>query len=326
MATRVQRGIRIIIPERKTFEEAARRIRGFVRYTPILNASSKHQDFLRLRSTNLLFKLENLQITGSFKARGAANKVLSLTKSKQRAGLITASGGNHGIAVAWAAKSINVPAVVYLPKSTSPDKTSKLKSYGAEVFIEGSTWDDANTKALEAARKNGLTYIHPFADPMVIAGQGTIGLEIMEQAGNVDTILVAIGGGGLVSGIAAAAKSINPAVRIIGVEPTGAPTLYESLKTGEIVTLPEIKTDAGTLAPRRTMPMNYEIIAATLDKIILVSDEEMREAAYMLWHQFGIAVELSGAATLSALMTARYAPGPNETVVAVICGKGSAGF
>jgi threonine dehydratase len=171
-----------------------------------------------------------------------------------------------------------------------------------------------------------MAYIHPFADPAVIAGQGTIGLEIIEQVRNVDTIIVAIGGGGLIAGIAAAVKSINPSIRIIGVEPIGAPTLYESLKNGKIVTLPEINTDAGTLAPRRTMPINYEIIASCIDKIILVSDEEMKTAAQVLWQKVGIAVELSAAATFAALMTKRYLPQVNEKVVAVICGKGKAGF
>jgi threonine dehydratase len=274
----------------------------------------------------IYFKLENLQVTGSFKARGAANKLLTLTDAKQNAGLVTASGGNHGLAVAWAAASIKVPSIVFLPQSTPKDKIIDLKSYGAQVFVEGRSWDEANSLALETAKSKGMAYIHPFADPAVIAGQGTIGLEIIEQVRNVDTIIVAIGGGGLIAGIAAAVKSINPSIRIIGVEPIGAPTLYESLKNGKIITLPEINTDAGTLAPRRTMPINYEIIASYIDKIILVSDEEMKTAAQVLWQKVGIAVELSAAATFAALMTKRYLPQVNEKVVAVICGKGKAGF
>ena len=295
-------------------------------HTPIFNLNPKPSEFDFFSNGEIFFKLENLQVTGSFKARGAANKLLTLTDAKKNAGLVTASGGNHGLAVAWAAASIKVPSIVFLPQSTPEDKIIDLKSYGAQVFVEGRSWDDANSLALETAKSKGMTYIHPFADPAVIAGQGTIGLEIIEQVRNVDTIIVAIGGGGLIAGIAAAVKCINPTIRIIGVEPIGAPTLYESLKNGKIVTLQEISTDAGTLAPRRTMPINYEIIASYIDKIILVSDKEMKTAAQVLWQKVGIAVELSAAATLAALMTKRYLPQVNEKVVAVICGKGKAGF
>jgi len=316
----------VILSEIKPFKEAAQRISGKVHHTPIFNLNPKPSEFDFFSNGEIFFKLENLQVTGSFKARGAANKLLTLTDAKKNAGLVTASGGNHGLAVAWAAASIKVPSIVFLPQSTPEDKIIDLKSYGAQVVLEGRSWDDANSLALETAKSKGMTYIHPFADPAVIAGQGTIGLEIVEQVRNVDTIIVAIGGGGLIAGIAAAVKCINPTIRIIGVEPRGAPTLYESLKNGKIVTLQEISTDAGTLAPQRTMPINYEIIASYIDKIILVSDEEMKTAAQVLWQKVGIAVELSAAATVAALMTKRYLPQVNENVVAVICGKGKAGF
>jgi threonine dehydratase len=316
----------VILSEIKPFKEAAQRISGKVHHTPIFNLNPKPLEFDFSSNGEIYFKLENLQVTGSFKARGAANKLLTLTDAKQNAGLVTASGGNHGLAVAWAAASIKVPSIVFLPQSTPKDKIIDLKSYGAQVFVEGRSWDEANSLALETAKSKGMAYIHPFADPAVIAGQGTIGLEIIEQVRNVDTIIVAIGGGGLIAGIAAAVKCINPTIRIIGVEPLGAPTLYESLKNGKIVTLQEISTDAGTLAPQRTMPINYEIIASYIDKIILVSDEEMKTAAQVLWQKVGIAVELSAAATFAALMTKRYLPQVNEKVVAVICGKGKAGF
>jgi len=316
----------VILSEIKPFKEAAQRISGKVHHTPIFNLNPKPSEFDFFSNGEIFFKLENLQVTGSFKARGAANKLLTLTDAKKNAGLVTASGGNHGLAVAWAAASIKVPSIVFLPQSTPEDKIIDLKSYGAQVVVEGRSWDDANSLALETAKSKGMTYIHPFADPAVVAGQGTIGLEIVEQVRNVDTIIVAIGGGGLIAGIAAAVKCINPTIRIIGVEPRGAPTLYESLKNGKIVTLQEISTDAGTLAPQRTMPINYEIIASYIDKIILVSDEEMKTAAQVLWQKVGIAVELSAAATLAALMTKRYLPQVNENVVAVICGKGKAGF
>ncbi len=273
----------------------------------------------------MLLKLENLQASGSFKARGAMNKLRTLDPAAAEAGLITASGGNHGLAVAWAAHSAGVPATVYLPTSAPPAKAAGLEALGAEVVIEGDVWDDANRAALKAADARAMTYVHPFADPEVIAGQGTLGLEILEEVPDADTLLVAIGGGGLIAGVATAAKAVKPGIRIVGVEPTGAPTLYESLKAGGLVTLAGIETAAGTLAPRRSMPLNFEMIAAAVDKMALVTDAEMTEAARLLWREFGLGVELAGAAAAAALMSGRYTPAPGETVVAIVCGKGTDG-
>jgi threonine dehydratase len=310
----------------RDFNAARDRIQGRVRVTPMLDPKPHRPVLDAGAGARTLLKLECLQASGSFKARGAANKLLSLDQAEADAGLITASGGNHGLAVAWAAASADVPACVYLPTSSPQSKADSLRAMGAEVIITGAVWDEANEAALAAAKVRGMTYVHPFADPSVIAGQGTLALEILEQAPDADTLLVAIGGGGLISGVATAAKAIKPGIRIIGIEPTGAPTLYESLKAGELVTLPSIDTVAGSLAPRRSMPLNYELIAASVDKMILVTDDEMRDAARLLWAEFGIAVELSGAAAIATLMTGRYTPAPDETVVAILCGKGTDGF
>jgi threonine dehydratase len=310
----------------RDFNAARDRIQGRVRVTPMLDPKPHRPVLDAGAGARTLLKLECLQASGSFKARGAANKLLSLDQAEADAGLITASGGNHGLAVAWAAASADVPACVYLPTSSPQSKADSLRAMGAEVIITGAVWDEANEAALAAAKVRGMTYVHPFADPGVIAGQGTLALEILEQAPDADTLLVAIGGGGLISGVATAAKAIKPGIKIVGIEPTGAPTLYQSLKAGELVTLPSIDTAAGSLAPRRSMPLNYELIAASVDKMILVTDEEMRDAARLLWAEFGIAVELAGAAAIATLMTGRYTPAPHETVVAILCGKGTDGF
>ena len=306
---------------------AAARIRGRVRRTPLLDpAPVKRPPWPGPAGAHLRLKLECLQVTGSFKARGAVNKLASLDPAELTRGVVTASGGNHGLAVAYAARSMGVPALIYLPRSTPPAKADKLRAWGAEPVIAGEVWDDANTAALAAARERDMAYVHPFADPAVIAGQGTLGLEILEQVPEADTLIVAIGGGGLIAGVAAAAKALKPGIRIVGVEPIGAPTLFESLRAGRLVTLDRIETAAGTLAPRRSMPINLDMIRQHVDRILLVSDEEMRDAARWLWFEAAVAAELSGAAALAALMTGRYAPREGETVVPIICGAGTDGI
>jgi threonine dehydratase len=304
-------------------EAAAERIAGRVRRTPLIDAAplkdTPVQGVLRL-------KLECLQVTGSFKPRGATNKLLSLDDAQVRHGIITASGGNHGLAVACAAWRTATRAVIYLPANTPAAKAAKLAAWGAEVRIEGAVWDEANAAALAAAAREDLTYLHPFADPEVIAGQGTVGLEILEGAPETGLLMVAIGGGGLISGIATAAKALNPGIRMVGVEPVGAPTLKRSLAAGRLITLPAIATEAGTLAPRRSAEINLEIISRLVDEIVLVSDEEMRAAARWLWFELGIAAELSGAAAVAALMTGRVETGADTPVTALVCGAGTDGL
>ncbi len=308
-------------------EAAAARIRDKIRRTPVLDpAPVKAPPWPAGTGGTLKLKLECLQVTGSFKPRGALNKLACLGRDEVARGVVTASGGNHGLAVAYAAWAAGVPALIYLPRSTPAAKAEKLRAWGAEVVVSGEVWDDANAAALEAARERSMAYLHPFADPAVIAGQGTLAVEILEQVPTADTLLVAIGGGGLIAGVATAAKALKPGITIIGVEPIGAPTLFESLRSGRLVTLDRIETAAGTLAPRRSMPLNFEMIRNTVDRIVLVSDEEMRAAARWLWFETAIAAELSGAAALAVLMTGRYRPRNGETVVPIICGAGTDGI
>lgn len=304
---------------------AATRIAGRVRVTPVLEAAPLLEPF-PVPDVRLLLKLESLQVTGSFKARGAVSKLGTLSAEELTAGLVTASGGNHGLAVAYAGRVAGTPATIFLPASTPEAKADRLRAWGATVRVEGAVWDEANEAALDFARERGATYVHPFADPAVIAGQGTLALELLEQVPEADTLVVAIGGGGLISGVATAAKALKPSIRIVGVEPIGAPTLSESLRRGRLVTLDRIETRAGTLAPRRSMPLAYEIVAATVDRIVLVSDVEMADAARRLWFECGVATELAGAAAVAALATGRHRPEPGETVVAIVCGAGTDGL
>jgi threonine dehydratase len=301
---------------------AAERIRGKVRRTPLLAAAPTKTALPGMLS----LKLESLQVTGSFKARGAMNALAGLGPEGARRGLVTASGGNHGLAVAYAGQVGAVKATIFLPRSAPVGKAERLRAWGADVAVEGAVWDDANRAALAHGAESGAAYIHPFADPNVIAGQGTIALEVLEDAPETDTLVVAIGGGGLISGIALAAKALKPSIRVIGVEPTGAPTLYKSLEADAVVELASIATDAGTLAPRRSDPLNLDIIKANVESIVLVTDEEMREAARMLWFEWGLAAELSGAASLAAIASGRYRPGPTERVCVLVCGAGKDGL
>ena len=303
---------------------AHQRIREQVRRTPCLRARFFH-DLPGGADLALTLKLECLQVSGSFKARGASNKAALLDAAQLRRGLITASGGNHALGVAYAGWRHNAPVQVVVPHSTATSKIARLKRWGAQVTVEGEVWDDANSMALRVAERDGLTYIHPFADPQVMAGQGTVALEILKQNKDVDTVLVAIGGGGLIAGMATALKALKPTTKVIGVEPVGAPTLSRSIDAGEIITLEQIETVAGTLAPRTSDAKNLAIISACVDDIVLVSDDEMRDAAQHLWFEMGLSVELSAAATLAAVRTARYVPDADERVCVVICGAGEEG-
>ncbi len=300
-------------------QAAQRRLKGRVRRTPMLEAGQAREP---LCEGALHLKLESLQVTGSFKARGATNALLSLSEEEVKRGICCASGGNHGLAVAFAGWSAKTRAVVFLPESTPEKKAREIAGWGAEVRIEGAVFDDADRAARAFCEREGLTFLHAFDDPRVIAGQGTLGLEILEDLGSLDLLLVAIGGGGLISGIARAVKALRPEVRILGVEPEGAPTLKRSLEAGAPVTLERIETAAGTLAPRRSAEINFGIIRETVEDIVLVSDEEMRAAAQWLWREYGVGAELSGAASLAALMTGKVGLAAGERGCALICGRG----
>ena len=298
---------------------AQKRISPLIRRTP-------QMEVLLEKDLVVSMKLESLQISGSFKIRGALNTVLGLEGTALKKGLVTASGGNHGMGVATAGAMTGAPTTIYLPENTPASKIEKLKKIATEVIVEGAVWDDANALALADAEKNGKTYVHPFADQNVLAGQGTIGLEILEDAPDLDVLLVAIGGGGLISGVASAVKAIKPGLKVIGIEATGAPTLKASIDAGKLITLDRIETRAGTLAPKRSAEINLKIISELVEDIRLVTDEEMETAAKWLWQNCGLGVELAAAAAIAALQSRKFNPGPGAKTGVIICGAGPDGF
>ena len=303
--------------------EAARaRIKDRVRRTPMLGASQMRHP---LSGLDVTMKLESLQVTGSFKARGAMNKVMTLPQEQIAKGLVTASGGNHGLAMARTGFVAGVKTTIFLPSSVVPDKVAKLRGWGAQVEIVGKVFDEANAAALAFAKDTGAAYVHPFSDPLVVAGQGTLALEILEDMPDCDTILIAIGGGGLITGMATALKALKPNVRIIGIEPEGSPTLKASLDAGHVVTLDQVTTKVATMACRRTDDALFAHVRGKIDEMILVSDAEMEEAARNLWFEFGVATDLSGAASLAALRSGRLSFRAGEKICALVCGAGTDG-
>jgi threonine dehydratase len=270
----------------------------------------------------LLLKAECLQVTGSFKARGALSRVLATPPDALARGVVTASGGNHGAAVAYAAQAAGASATVFLPSSTPDAKAERIARWGARVERAGSVWDEAHEAAVAFAAREGASYVHPFADEEVLAGQGTVGLELLAQAEDVDLVVIAIGGGGLAAGVAEAVRLVKPGTRIVGVEPEGAPTLAASLARGELVTLERVTTRAGTLAPRRSDPLVFELIQRHVERVVLVSDEEMHEAARFLLAHVGLGVELSGAAALAAVLSGKVDLGTTRAPCVLVCGAG----
>lgn len=304
-------------------EAARERISPYVRRTPIMDAALAREPLPVSASVTL--KLELNQVTGSFKARGAMNRLLATPKAEIENGIVTASGGNHGLAVARTASVAGVPAVIYVPENVSPAKVEKMRRWDADVRIVGSDWSVSNEAALDHARTTGAAYFHPFADPLVVAGQGTLGLEILDQIADFDTIVVAIGGGGLISGLSTAIKARRPGVKIVAVEPVGSPTIKASLDAGHVVTLPEITSRVATMSCRRTDERIFDIARKNIEEVVLVSDDAMLAASQWLWFEFGIAADLSGAASIAALRSGHQVFDASRKVCALICGAGSEG-
>ena len=302
-------------------QAAQRRIQDAVRHTPILPVN-QWRDPLPCRVT---LKLELQQVTGSFKARGAMNRLRRLSDAQLRQGLVTASGGNHGLAIARTGFVAGVPTKIFLPTNVAPDKIPKFKGWRADIEIIGDDFDQTNGHALRYAQQSGATYVHPFADADVVAGQGTLGLEILEDMPDLDYVLVAIGGGGLAAGLGTAIKALRPDVRIIGIEPVGAPTLHHALAAGHVVQLDKIETRVPTMAARSTDPRVLDLIKNSLEKVVLIEDDDMLKAAQSLWFENGIAADLSGAAAIAALQSGAFQPEPGAHVCAIVCGAGTDG-
>lgn len=300
--------------------EAARdRLAGNIRRTPLIAADNLSAP---ITDAALYLKLESLQVTGSFKARGATNRLLATPKSELANGIVTASGGNHGVAVARTGKLAGVQATVFVPTNISPSKLDKLKRWGAKVELVGNVFDDADKAARAYASKIGAVYFHPFADPLVVAGQGTLGLEVLDDLPDLDTVLIAIGGGGLAGGMGKAIRTLRPNARIIGIEPVGCPTLKASLDAGHVVTIDKITTKVPTMSCARTDDRVFDLVRSVVDDIVLVDDAAMLDAAQWLWFEFGVAADLSGAAALAALRTGLVPVKPGEKVCVLVCGAG----
>ncbi|MEP7125127.1 MAG: threonine/serine dehydratase [Byssovorax sp.] len=296
------------------FEAARARIAGQVRVTPVIA-----WDPMEI-AARVTLKLEHLQIGGSFKVRGALSRLLVEEPARLARGVVTASGGNHGIGVAYAAARVGAKAVVFLPESAPAATERRLATLGAEAIRGGRAWDDAWLAALDHAERTGALAVHPFEDPLVIAGQGTVGLELLDQAPDLDAVLVAIGGGGLIAGVAASIHARAPGVRVVGVEPEGAASMSVSLRAGRVTPLDEVRTIAGTLAPRSVGPNTLAIVTREAVEVVLVSDDELRAAMRRLWDDLRILVEPAGAAAVAALLSGRAPLGDARHVAILVCG------
>ena len=261
-------------------------------YSPIFSEESQNQIYI---------KPENLQKTGAFKIRGAYNKINKLTEEEKKRGVIASSAGNHAQGVAYAARELGIKAVIVMPKTTPLIKVQSTKKYGAEVVLYGDVYDDAYQKAKELEAQEGYVFVHPFDDIDVLEGQGTIALEILEEMPDAEVIVVPIGGGGLISGIAAAAKMIKPDIKIIGVEPSGAASATEALKKNKVVTLPEANTIADGTAVKRIGDLTFKCIKQYVDEVVTVDDYELTEAFLLLAEKHKIIAENSGILPLAAL-------------------------
>lgn len=297
-----------------SIRDARGRIGTAVHRTPLLSSVRLGEG---LGAPLLWMKCENLQKTGSFKVRGALNHVLGLGAEARERGVVTISAGNHAQALAWAAGAAGVPCTVVMPEGASRQKARASAGYGAEVILHGTVFE-AFRKARELAEERNLAFVHPFDDPSIVAGQGTVGLEILEDLPDVGTVVVPVGGGGLVAGIATALALAGSDVRVFGVEPEGAPAMVRSLEAGEAVHLEHVDTVADGLAPPMAGEITYAHVAAYVEDVVTVSDEEIVDALREVLTTAKLLVEPAGAAAVAALRAGKIpVRGP---VVAVLSG------
>ena len=301
-------------------QQARERIAPYIRHTPLLPLPSLRADL----PERLRLKLENLQVTGSFKARGVFNNLLQLDQAQRERGVMAASGGNHGAALAYGAWRLGLPATIYLPAAASADRVARIAAWGAQVIKYGTTWDEAHQRAVAHAADAGQVYIHPFDAARTVAGQATLGLELLDDLPELDCVLIAIGGGGLIAGMAAAIKQRRPQVRIVGIEPTGAPSMQHAIEQGAVAPLPEVRTIADTLSPRAVSARTLELTQRYVDEIVLVSDADMVDAMRWLWAECNQLVEPAGAAVIAALRAGAVSVEQFAHPVALICGGNAA--
>ena len=298
--------------DRQQIAAAEQIIRLHIRRTPTLEVSG---DDFGLDSISLIFKLEFLQHAGSFKTRGAFTNLL--TRDVPKAGVVVASGGNHGVAVAYAAGKLGIPAKIFIPTIASSDKIDRIRRSGADLAIVGDRYADALAASEAWVAQSGAMPIHAFNQLETLLGQGTVGLEFEQQCPRLDTLLVAVGGGGLIGGIAAWYGS---KIMLIGVEPEAAPTLSNALSAGRPVDSPAGGIAADSLAPKRVGELMFPLAQNFVEKVILMNDQEIARAQESLWSVLRIVTEPGGATAFSALLSGRYQPKPGERVGVLLCG------
>ena len=297
-------------------EAAQGRIKSVARKTPL----EQSYTFSDKTGADVHLKLANFQRTGSFKIRGAMNRIVTLSEAEKAAGVVTASAGNHAQGVALAATRAGVDSTIVMPKHAPISKVKATKRYGGRVVLHGEDYNDAQSKAHEIEANEDRTYVHAFDDPYVMAGQGTIGLEILEQCPTVETVIIPIGGGGLISGIATAVKAKKPDVRVVGVQAEGASSVATSLQKGRVYEIDEVDTIADGIATRAVGHQPFSVIGTHVDEVVTVTDEEIALALTLLLERGKTLVEGAGAVALAALLSGAVSYEEDETIVPALCG------
>jgi threonine dehydratase len=301
---------------REDFETAYAKVSPHIHHTPLLTSRMLSE----ATGFDVRLKAEIFQRTGSYKIRGPLNKFTYLTDEERKRGVICSSAGNHAQGVALAAKIHGIKAVVCMAANATPSKVEATRAYGAEVVLHGTIWDEANEKAKELVRERGLTYVHPFDDMQLIAGQGTVGLEIIRDWPEVDVVVVPIGGGGLISGISQAVKAFKPSVKVIGVESSGAPGMHDSVAAGHVVTLDRVDCIIDGLRVKRVGETTFEVVRRFVDEIVTLPDEQIFAAMIWVMSHAKLVVEGAAASPVAALLHGLIRAPKDAKVVCVLSG------
>ena len=305
----------MLIPE-QDLRIAYERVQQYFSPSPLIRSHY----FSRKLDAEIWFKLEMLQPTHSFKLRGALNAVLSLSPEQRAKGVVTASAGNHGLGVSLVASMFGIPARIYLPIGTSQSRVDAISALGAEAILHGEVWDESNREALQFAADEDWAHIHSFDSPHVMAGQGTILYELQEQLSNIDRIVLSIGGGGLISGILSARAVLMPETKVVGVEPLGADCVTQSIRWGEVVTLPAITSIADSLGAKKTTDYHFQLIRQYADQLVNTSDSASIDAILEVLEYEKLLIEPAAACNLAAFSEGSIDYSPGERIVVIICG------